>query len=90
LRKTVEKIDITQLGPNGKTLEDWIRTFCKLAITGLKIRSEQFKWDNEDKYLKPYLNLIDSNGILSQSIQEEFRKTDASLRTFIINRITNE
>jgi glutamate--cysteine ligase len=89
LEKMAAKIEIYQLGPNGKTIEEWLYTFCDIALKGLKMRSEKFKWENEDRYLSPYLDIIKSNGIITLSTQNDFKKSGLSLRSFLIERKAN-
>lgn len=90
LQKSVEKIDISVMGPERKTLEEWIHTFCEIALAGLDQRVKTFNLENERIYLEPYLDLIRSGGVLSLSIQEAFKKSGQSLRSFIIERLVNE
>ncbi len=89
LEKTVEKIDIYQLGPNGKTIEEWLYALCDIALMGLRGRAEKFNWENEDQYLNPYLDHIKSNGIITLSTQNDFRKSGLSVREFLIERQAN-
>lgn len=90
LQKTVEKIDTSASGPQGKTLEEWIHIFCDIALQGLDQRSKKFDWENERIYLEPYLDMIRSGGILSLSIQEAFNQSRRSLQSFILERIVDE
>jgi gamma-glutamylcysteine synthetase len=86
LETAVKILDVSQPGPNGKSLEEWLYILCDIALSGLKERAEKFDWDNEDKYLTPFLSEIKSKGIFTLSIQNEFRNSGRPLRQFLMER----
>lgn len=86
LEAAVKKLDVSQSGPNRKTLEEWLFILCDIAISGLEDRAKKYNWDNEDKYLTPFINHIKSNGIFTLCTQDDYKKSGLSLNQFLMER----
>ena len=76
-------LNLTNIGPAGKNMLEWINIFTVLALDGLKIRSEILHIDNEQDFLIPYLNLINEQGIPAIFLQKYFNNKQKSLIDFL-------
>ena len=56
-------LNLSNIGPAGKSMMELINLFSDLAIDGLKIRSETLHIDNEQDLFNPYLKMIKERGI---------------------------
>ena len=76
-------LSLSNIGPAGKNMMEWINIFSVLAIDGLKIRSESLHIDNEQDLFTPYLNMINERGIPAIFIQDDFDKNKKPLIEFL-------
>ena len=76
-------LNLSNIGPAGKNMMEWINIFSVLALDGLKIRSESMHIDNEQYLLTPYLNMIDERGIPAKFIQDDFDNNQKPLIEFL-------
>lgn len=76
-------LNLSNIGPAGKNMMEWINIFSGLALDGLKIRSESLHIDNEQDLLSPYLNIINVRGIPAIFMQDEFYNNQKQLIEFL-------
>ena len=76
-------LNLSNIGPAGKNMMEWINIFSGLALDGLKIRSESLHIDNEQDLLTPYLNIINVRGIPAIFMQDEFYNNQKQLIEFL-------
>ena len=76
-------LNLSNIGPAGKNMMEWINIFSGLALDGLKIRSESLHIDNEQDLLTPYLNIINVRGIPAIFMQDEFYNNQKPLIEFL-------
>ena len=76
-------LNLSNIGPAGKNMMEWINIFSGLALDGLKIRSESMHIDNEQDLLTPYLNIINVRGIPAIFMQDEFYNNQKQLIEFL-------
>jgi len=76
-------LSISNIGPAGKNMMEWINIFSVLAIDGLKIRSESLHIDNEQDLFTPYLKMINERGIPAIFMQDDFDKSKKPLIEFL-------
>jgi len=76
-------LNLSNIGPSGKNMMEWINIFSLLAIDGLKIRSESLHIDNEQDLFIPYLKLINERGIPAIFTQDDFDNNQKPLIEFL-------
>jgi glutamate--cysteine ligase len=76
-------LSLSNIGPAGKNMMEWINIFSVLAIDGLKIRSESLHIDNEQDLFTPYLKMINERGIPAIFMQDDFDKNKKPLIEFL-------
>ena len=76
-------LSLSNIGPAGKNMMEWINIFSVLAIDGLKIRSESLHIDNEQDLFTPYLKMINERGIPAIFMQDDFDKSKKTLIEFL-------
>jgi len=76
-------LSLSNIGPAGKNMMEWINIFSVLAIDGLKIRSESLHIDNEQDLFTPYLKMINERGIPAIFMQDDFDKSKKPLIEFL-------
>jgi len=76
-------LSLSNIGPSGKNMMEWINIFSLLAIDGLKIRSESLHIDNEQDLFIPYLKLINERGIPAIFTQDDFDNNQKPLIEFL-------
>ncbi len=77
------KLDLAQNGPNNKSIGEWINNICELSLRGLGRRNKQYSIDNEESFLKEYLDIFKKNGIFAIHTQKEIKKSDKTVIEFI-------
>jgi glutamate--cysteine ligase len=76
-------LSLSNIGPAGKNMMEWINIFSVLSIDGLKIRSESLHIDNEQDLFTPYLKMINERGIPAIFMQDDFDKNKKPLIEFL-------
>ena len=76
-------LNLSNIGPAGKSMMEWINLFSDLAIDGLNIRSEILHIDNEQDLFNPYLKMIKERGIPAIFMQDDFHNKQKSLIEFL-------
>jgi len=76
-------LSLSNIGPAGKNMMEWINIFSVLSIDGLKIRSESLHIDNEQDLFTPYLKMINERGIPAIFMQDDFDKSKKPLIEFL-------
>ena len=76
-------LDLTQIGPEKKSIAEWIQRFSELSLNGLHRRSKKEVIQNETSFLKEYMTMFNSNGIPALHTQEQIRQSGKTLRDFI-------
>ena len=56
LNRAAETLDLSQIGPEGVSCGEWLKTISSLALRGLDERAKLFKIESERKFLEPFLN----------------------------------
>ena len=79
-------LNLSNIGPAGKSMMEWINLFSDLAIDGLKIRSETLNIDNEQDLFNPYLKMIKERGIPAIFMQDDFHNNQKPLIEFLRNQ----
>ena len=77
------KLDLTQTGPEKKTVGEWIQKFSDLSLKGLERRDKMNDNENEAGFLKEYMDMFNKNGIPALHWQEEMKRSGKTLKEFI-------
>ncbi len=75
------KLDLTQEGPDNKSIGEWINIICKMSLKGLSRRSK--KYNDEKSFLERYLDIFNERGILALYTQELYAKSGRTVKEFI-------
>ncbi len=75
------KLDLTQEGPDNKSIREWINIICKMSLQGLGRRSK--KYNNEKSFLEKYLDIFNERGIPALYTQELYAKSGKTVKEFI-------
>lgn len=78
------KLDLSQDGPQNKTIGEWINIICELSIQGLTKRSEKYKIENEKIFLEEYLNIVSERGLPALYSQTTHKKSGKTVKEFIL------
>ena len=76
-------LNLSNIGPAGKSMMEWINLFSVLATDGLKIRSESLHIDNEQDLFTPYFKMIKERGIPAIFMQDDFHNNQKPLIEFL-------
>ena len=76
-------LNLSNIGPSGKSMIEWINLFSVLAIDGLKIRSDTLHIDNEQDLFNPYFKMIKERGIPAIFMQDDFHNNQKPLFEFL-------
>jgi hypothetical protein len=76
-------LNLSNIGPAGKSMMEWINLFSVLATDGLKIRSESLHIDNEQDLFTPYFEMIKERGIPAIFMQDDFHNNQKPLIEFL-------
>ncbi|MCJ7802957.1 MAG: hypothetical protein MUP82_11440, partial [Candidatus Marinimicrobia bacterium] len=71
-----------QNGPENKSIREWINYICELSLRGLNRRSKKYGIENEESYLKKYLDVFNKKGIFALHTQKE-KKSGKTVREYI-------
>jgi len=77
------KLDLTQIGPENRSIEEWIIKISELSLKGLGRRCKMKDIENETVFLKEYMDMFNKNGIPALYTQKEMKKSGKTLREFI-------
>jgi len=80
---SANNLDLEQIGPNGKSIGEWIINICDLSLMGLNKRSNKNGIENEASFLKDYLYIFNKKGIVALYTQKELEKNNRTVREFI-------
>ena len=76
-------LNLSNIGPSGKSMIEWINLFSVLAIDGLKIRSDTLHIDNEQDLFNSYFKMIKERGIPAIFMQDDFHNNQKPLFEFL-------
>ena len=76
-------LNLSNIGPAGKSMMEWINLFSVLATDGLKIRSESLHIDNEQDLFTPYFKMVKERGIPAIYMQDDFHNNQKPLIEFL-------
>jgi glutamate--cysteine ligase len=76
-------LSFTHIGPENKTVGEWLEFLSSLALNGLDEREKLFEIKNERPLVQPFLEDVLSNGPKSIQMQIAFRKEGGSLKAFL-------
>ena len=83
LNLSAYKLDLAQDGPNNKSIGEWINNICELSLRGLNKRSKKYSIENENIFLKGYLDIFNTGGILALNTQKKMKKSGKTIKEFI-------
>jgi glutamate--cysteine ligase len=83
LNLSAYKLDLEQSGPDNKSIWEWIERVSDLSLRGLGRRSEKYCIENEESFLKEYLDVFNKRGIFALHTQKEMEKSGKTVRAFI-------
>lgn len=75
------KLDLTQEGPNNKSIGEWINIICKMSLQGLSRRSKRY--NAEEPFLERYLAIFNERGIPALHTQKIYAKSRKTVKEFI-------
>ncbi|MBL7030958.1 MAG: hypothetical protein ISR89_07315 [Candidatus Marinimicrobia bacterium] len=78
-------LSFNQVGPENKTVGEWLAFLSDLALSGLDERGTLFEIKNERPLVQPFLDDVLSNGPISIQTQKAFRNAGGSLRDYLKN-----
>jgi len=76
-------LDIEKIGPDKRTVSEWIKIISDISLIGLKNRSEKNNIKNESPILESYLNLFNTKGIPAIFMQRMKLKNGKTIKDFI-------
>ena len=76
--KSALNLDLSQIGPNGKSFEYWNKWAGELALEGLAERGE-----NEESHFKPFFESVLSDGPFSLQVQNDFADREILLKDYL-------
>ena len=80
---TAHSLSLNQLGPENKSIGDWLEFLAELALKGLNEREKIFRIKNEGPLVQYFLEDVLARGPKTIQTQNMFQKTDASLHDFL-------
>ena len=83
LSKSAQSVNFANYGPKNKSVGHWLEYLCQLSLDGLDERSKKFDIENEKPLIDVKLEKLISKGTLTQQIQDEYKKSKQSLKSFI-------
>ena len=83
LIKTAHNLLLNQLGPENKSIGDWLEFWSELSLKGLNEREKIFGIKNERPLVQSFLEDVLARGPKTIQTQNMFQKTDASLHDFL-------
>ncbi len=76
-------LNLSQTGPQQRSLDDWMETVCELALAGLDERCATLRVGSERHLFEDFYRAFRANGIFSLQVQERFADTRGDLKTFL-------
>ena len=83
LNLSAYKLDLSQDGPDNKSIGEWINTICELSLRGLNKRSNKYNIENEKSFLERYLDVFKRRGIPSLYTQKIYKESRTTVKEFI-------
>ncbi len=83
LIKTAHNLSLNQLGPENKSIGDWLEFWAELSLKGLNEREKIFEIKNERPLVQSFLKDVLARGPKTIQTQNMFQKTNASLHDFL-------
>ena len=83
--KTAYNLSFDNIGPQGKSVGEWLEILSDLSLKGLDERSSFFKIKNERKLLEPTLANLLKNGPNTIQLQKQFIESDLSFNSFLLD-----
>ena len=83
LNQAAAILNLQQVAPDGRFIDDWIGEVCDLALTGLDERAKELKIDSERGFLDNYLKEFFQIGPPAIYIQKLYKRSNLSLNKFV-------
>ena len=83
LSKSAQSVNFSNDGPKNKSVRYWLEYLCQLSLDGLDERSIKFNIESEKPLIDDKLEKLISNGTMTQQIQDEYKKSEQTLKSFI-------
>ena len=83
LVETAHNLSLNQLGPENKSIGDWLEFWAELSLKGLNEREKIFEIKNERPLVQSFLEDVLARGPKTTQTQNMFQKTNASLHDFL-------
>ena len=83
LSKSAQSVNFANDGPKNKSVGHWLEYLCQLSLDGLDERSKKFDIESEKPLIDVKLEKLISKGTITQQIQDEYKKSEQSLKSFI-------
>ena len=85
--RNADYLDLKTIGPQNKSMFDWINYFSDLALSGLSNRSNLLAITAETDLLIPYLELFQKKGVPAEFLQHNYLKRKKPLIEFLKEHI---
>jgi glutamate--cysteine ligase len=83
LIRSGNNLSFDQVGPQNKTVREWLEFLSDLALNGLDERAANFRIKNERPLLQPFVENVLKNGPKSIQTQNAFERDGGSLKEFL-------
>ena len=85
--RNADYLDLERIGPQNKSMFDWINYFSDLALNGLYRRSNLLSIKAETDLLIPYLELFQNKGMPGEFLQHNYLNSKKPLIDFLKEHI---
>ena len=85
LISTAYNLSFKNIGPQGKSVGEWLEILSDLSLKGLDERSSFFKIKNERKLLESTLTNLLKNGPNTIQLQKQFVESGLSFNSFLLD-----
>jgi hypothetical protein len=83
-------LDLSQEGPNGKSLMFWLEKIIDIAFIGLDDRSRKLGIKNERKFLEPLIDTVFKDSLMALQVQHRLAKCDLTVDQFLIKQMKKQ
>ena len=83
LSENALSVDFSNNGPKNKSIGYWLEFLCQLCLDGLDERSNTLDIKNERALIESKLKSLISKGTKTKQIQDEFKNSGQTLKSFI-------
>ncbi|HJL74401.1 MAG TPA: glutamate-cysteine ligase family protein [Candidatus Marinimicrobia bacterium] len=82
-------LDISQPGPQNKSILQWFEWLAEQIYTSLDERAERIEMESEREFIEPFIDNVLFNGAFTLQIQEQFAKSGKTVQDFTMERSRN-